>query len=308
MAKRFFYLVLLAAVFGAVGCAKQELVGPKQAYKSNEAASIPENTAKVVFYRKKQGLKDRPASPVVSINGRVVGALNPDQYMESYVCAGEGLFKVQQQEASRFDKTYSYDAAHQETLYFEVRTNEEGQYDIFAIPEERALSDLQKVKRTSFLANRSMSDCAMLVEDEEIEDRDEGPVLIDESVLEVDGLFGFDSAVLRRMDDSADAFEALNNTVAELKELEDQVQKVRVVGHTDRLGAKAYNKALSERRAKAVADYLIAKGVKQELEVVGVGAEQPITTNCKGTRATAALIECLQPDRRVSLELWGLSQ
>lgn len=51
-------------------------------------------------------------------------------------------------------------------------------------------------------------------------------------------------------------------------------------GHTDSSGSDAINKPLSERRAKAVADYLKAHGVSpSRLETKGYGASQPVASN-----------------------------
>ena len=56
--------------------------------------------------------------------------------------------------------------------------------------------------------------------------------------------------------------------------------EVALVGHTDTVGAEDYNRMLSERRARAVADFLIARGVAQErLHVAGRGEAEPIATN-----------------------------
>ncbi len=53
---------------------------------------------------------------------------------------------------------------------------------------------------------------------------------------------------------------------------------VRVVGHTDSVGTEAYNMGLSNRRAKAVADYLATKGVTAS-EVIGRGESSPVASN-----------------------------
>ncbi len=37
-----------------------------------------------------------------------------------------------------------------------------------------------------------------------------------------------------------------------------------IEGHTDNVGSQQHNKKLSENRAKAVVDYLIAKGIGKE--------------------------------------------
>jgi len=50
-----------------------------------------------------------------------------------------------------------------------------------------------------------------------------------------------------------------------------------VEGHADERGTREYNLALSERRAKAVEDFLSASGVSSfNVEVVGYGEEKPV--------------------------------
>ena len=71
---------------------------------------------------------------------------------------------------------------------------------------------------------------------------------------------------------------------------------ITVVGYSDSTGDKAYNKDLSERRAKAVADALIRKGVpEQNVSYKGLGATNFVATN-KTAKGRAA-------NRRVELEL-----
>ncbi|QIK39322.1 OmpA family protein [Pontivivens nitratireducens] len=55
---------------------------------------------------------------------------------------------------------------------------------------------------------------------------------------------------------------------------------VRITGHTDSSGEASYNQRLSERRAQAVANVLVANGVSQNrLVVSGAGETQPIASN-----------------------------
>jgi outer membrane protein OmpA-like peptidoglycan-associated protein len=55
---------------------------------------------------------------------------------------------------------------------------------------------------------------------------------------------------------------------------------VRVTGHTDNTGSRAYNQTLSERRAGSVADYLVTRKVnRQRMLVQGAGLDQPIADN-----------------------------
>ena len=77
-------------------------------------------------------------------------------------------------------------------------------------------------------------------------------------------------------------------------------------GHTDRIGTDAYNQKLSERRADAVRDYLVSKGVpKAKIEALGLGEKQPVTGTSCNQKNQKELIACLQPDRRVEVEVKG---
>ncbi len=56
--------------------------------------------------------------------------------------------------------------------------------------------------------------------------------------------------------------------------------RIEIGGHTDAKGSESYNLRLSESRAKAVADYLISKGIPEKrLQFKGYGKSHPIDTN-----------------------------
>lgn len=109
-------------------------------------------------------------------------------------------------------------------------------------------------------------------------------------------LFGFDKANLK------DAGRAALDEAAEQIKANPKISNVIVTGHTDRLGSFEYNQKLSERRAKQVADYLATKGVGTDiLTPTGRGESVPVVA-CEGVKPRKALIECLQPNRRVTIE------
>ncbi len=86
---------------------------------------------------------------------------------------------------------------------------------------------------------------------------------------------------------------------------------VVVTGHTDRLGSLQYNMKLSERRAVVVKDALVASGVDQKLIFwEGKAFKQPIpvTKFCDNKMKRKQLIECLAPNRRVTVEVVGRAQ
>ncbi len=85
--------------------------------------------------------------------------------------------------------------------------------------------------------------------------------------------FDFDKATIR-----PDAARILDEAAETLKaELEVEVL---IVGHTDSVGSEAYNLRLSQRRAQAVRDYLVRKGISaSRLRVKGVGESEPVASN-----------------------------
>ena len=84
---------------------------------------------------------------------------------------------------------------------------------------------------------------------------------------------------------------------------------IAVAGHTDRLGSQAYNQKLSMRRAEAVKSYLVSAGGVDagRISAVGMSESQPVTKpeDCRGNKPNPKLVACLQPDRRVDVEVSG---
>ncbi len=85
--------------------------------------------------------------------------------------------------------------------------------------------------------------------------------------------FATDSA-----DISSSFYEVLDAVAIVLNEYDKTY--VDVIGHTDSTGAAEYNQALSVRRARSVADYLMSRQVIPErLVITGMGQTQPIAPN-----------------------------
>ncbi len=86
-------------------------------------------------------------------------------------------------------------------------------------------------------------------------------------------LFDFDSHALR-----PEARTNLANLAASLNRYPDS--DVLIVGHTDSVGTDSYNQALSERRAQAARDFLVAQGVAaSRIRAVGRGESEPVASN-----------------------------
>ncbi|RKH71539.1 OmpA family protein [Corallococcus interemptor] len=75
---------------------------------------------------------------------------------------------------------------------------------------------------------------------------------------------------------------AVLDKVASILVSHPDIEKVRVEGHTDNTGKASYNLELSQKRAEAVVEYLVGKGVQRErLVAQGFGPTQPIADNAK---------------------------
>ena len=85
--------------------------------------------------------------------------------------------------------------------------------------------------------------------------------------------------------------------------------KIAVEGHTDSVGGDAYNMKLSARRADTVKSYLVeSAGIPADkVTARGADGDNPVTKpdECPGRKRTPKLIACLQPDRRVDVEVVG---
>jgi OOP family OmpA-OmpF porin len=116
-------------------------------------------------------------------------------------------------------------------------------------------------------------------------------------------LFDFNNATLKD-----DGKARLDSFVEELKGA--RFNTIVATGYADRIGSTEYNQKLSEMRAQAVRDYLVQKGIPADrIRAEGRGESDPVTAvgECKG-RLSPKLIACLQPDRRVEVEMDGTEE
>jgi outer membrane protein OmpA-like peptidoglycan-associated protein len=111
-------------------------------------------------------------------------------------------------------------------------------------------------------------------------------------------LFGFDEYALRGR-------QAKLDEIARMLKSYPEISEVRITGYTDKLGTDSYNLKLSQRRADAVRDYLVERGVPaSRLKSVGRGNSEPVV-HCGddgGEWDQKALDLCLEPNRRIEIE------
>lgn len=90
--------------------------------------------------------------------------------------------------------------------------------------------------------------------------------------LEDGVLFDFGSAEIRA--EAADTLEELAEVLNDA-----QVPTAYVYGHTDSISDEDFNQTLSEQRAQAVLDALVADGVTAQLQAEGFGETRPVAPN-----------------------------
>ena len=101
-------------------------------------------------------------------------------------------------------------------------------------------------------------------------------------------LFHFNSSALKP--ESRAVLNALISQLANTK-----LDAVRIQGYTDRLGSTTYNQALSEKRAEVVKNYIVSKGIPEQIvQTSGMGSSHSIVECADGEN----VIPCLAPNRR----------
>jgi len=91
--------------------------------------------------------------------------------------------------------------------------------------------------------------------------------------------FDFDKSYIRN-----DASEELDKLVEVMTEYPNM--KIKIESHTDSRGKKAYNKYLSDRRAKSTREYIVSKGIAPERIESAIGyGEERLLNECDGSVA-----------------------
>jgi OOP family OmpA-OmpF porin len=131
------------------------------------------------------------------------------------------------------------------------------------------------------------------------------PPVLQRITLSTDVLFEFNKAQLR-----PGAHEKLDELAQTMQGAE--VDRIVAIGHADRIASEQYNQDLSQRRAEAVKQYLVQKGIDpQRVQADGRGENEPVAQCAKMGPERAnnqKLVSCLQPDRRVEIEVLGHRQ
>jgi outer membrane protein OmpA-like peptidoglycan-associated protein len=130
------------------------------------------------------------------------------------------------------------------------------------------------------------------------------PQVVKSAKLGADGLFRFAGG--QESDLLPQGRQRIEGLIAEIQRDVARVDSITITGHTDWIGTAASNDALSLQRAQTVRNMFVrGAGVEPSLiHAVGAGENIPVV-QCEGTRVTPALVDCLQPNRRVEIAVTG---
>lgn len=127
---------------------------------------------------------------------------------------------------------------------------------------------------------------------------------IETITLESDTLFAFGRADFQSLKTEGQG--QLSAIAGKLLSTPD-IGKIIIAGHADQLGDPQGNLQVSRQRAQTIKTYLVGKGVPGELvEAVGEGSTKPLV-KCNMQQPRAQLIQCLEPNRRVEIEVRALN-
>ena len=131
--------------------------------------------------------------------------------------------------------------------------------------------------------------------------------VIQKVTLSTETLFDFNKAELKEA-----GKRRIDELITQVKDA--NIDEIVAVGHADRIASEEYNQKLSEQRAQAVKAYIEEQmGRQYRVSAEGKGESQPVTgDDCKKMgperAANRKLVSCLQPDRRVEIEVLGTRQ
>ena len=280
------------------------------------AQRAPAQQTRVFVYRLANASYKNPVN--IYLDGRFHTALLQSGYSE--FCATPGRLAIQSvyDDAQKLHKgketagtTWSLQAG--KTLY--LRINEANPLDmsVLEIAPETAAKELPLTAAQIHMLSRAPAAKACeapatlavaalpVTAPPVLPDKTPKPVVPRSYALGADALFEFGKTELR-----VSGYNTIEVMAQRLQRDFLQVDRIRVVGHSDAIGKPARNKALSLARAKVVAHQLRDRGVipLQGFRMEGQGSESLIRTDCPHKLTPASKL-CHTPNRRVEILVYG---
>lgn len=286
-------LVLMAASLGVVGAAAEEtqptrLTWTTYASEAMPALDLQATQLRLVMFRPDGGpAPDVPAG--VFVNGRLLSSLLPGGFADAVVCRHS--WRVQARTASQASALLEPTVPTERELFVRVQVQDDGLVlQPVTVPEFLAQS--QSLRRQNHVVSRlaPVGDCQ----------RGETRYTLASELLFQFGKHGIED--LLRMGEHE-----IVKLARKIREEHSLIEHVQVVGHTDPMGTRELNLALSGSRAQTVANVLLGAGLPADkLKAVGVADDQLIVPGCDTKKLPRAeLLACNQANRRVEVVVKG---
>ncbi|HLU01759.1 MAG TPA: outer membrane protein assembly factor BamE [Advenella sp.] len=123
--------------------------------------------------------------------------------------------------------------------------------------------------------------------------------------LAADGVFAFGKSDLKNL--TASGKKKLQNLARNIDQF-GAIESIEITGYTDTLGSESYNRSLSEQRASTVKQYLGMLGIPFSVMNARGAGETAAFAQCNERMEKAALIDCLAPNRRVTIKVKGVGK
>jgi len=281
------YISVFALFMAGCSSTPDYLVGPKDTVDENRVVQNQYQN-KLIVYRAKNEEDNGNDSVIVSDKTRIVGGVMQGQFLDVNICYSDNDIALQT--ADNTKQVVKVLPGLDYEQYIKIVSVKDGEITYERVNASIAKEELGDYEYQSFLVNRSHPVCEAKQD-----------VILKELQLGADALFKFGGSEL----ESILASSRLEKLVDQINEMKLKITKIVVVGHTDRIGSTEFNQKLSEERAQTIVSYLKNNGITGEMQSLGLGSAEPVTKNCSKALPRAELIECLQPDRRVNVQLWG---
>lgn len=289
--KKVLFVVLLSLWFvnaETIQTKSQEMISSPQGTFKDQNVTTQSKEISVIFYRL-NGDKNYVAT--VKAGDNIVGSLLPNHYALTRACKKKLLVGI----AERGDiiNITHYDLSNlnniSSTIYLKViEPTSNNRFGLSVIDHKVAQEEISSLNLKSNIINRHIPNCEKL---------DNQSNLLKSVTIRTYSIFDFNDSKLNKQ-----AIAELYELTKDIKLHESSINSIQISGYTDRLGSETYNLALSKQRANKVAEYMRLNGVNVEIKSNGLGESNPVSKGCDSLNALA-LKKCLQPDRRILVNL-----
>jgi len=278
------------------------------------AQRAPLQQTRVFVYRQANSADTSPVN--IYLEGRFHTALLSGGYAE--FCAAPGRIAIQSvyDDAQKLHlgketpgQPWELQPGH--TLFLRVNETIATRMLLLEVPAEQAKKELQRTaSQVHVLSRAPMAQVCDTPAPPGVASVAAAPVVAPSAVkpavprayaLQADALFEFGKTELK-----VAGYNAIEAMAQQLQRDFAQVERIRVVGHSDPIGQPKLNRALSLERAEKVADQLRDRGVKpvHGFKTEGQGEHSLIKTDCPNTPTPASKL-CHAPNRRVEIMVYG---